>query len=151
MNILFNHQSYNIKFTRTFVDVKPGELLCYKGSNATLEVAVNLGSAQKTLGEITGEMNKITREQLKPIDDQLRMLSGRLYVLEQELEAGYVPVEEEPSIIVTEEVVVTAEDKITITSQGPDDQQDWGVVAEPRIVQQPEKPKQRRRFLGRRG
>jgi len=54
VNLLFNQQRYTIKFMSTFVDVKPGELLCYKGSNATLEIAVNLGSAQKVLGVAVG-------------------------------------------------------------------------------------------------
>lgn len=49
VNLVVNNQTYTIKFTRTFTDVKPGKLLCYKGSNATLEIAVNLGSAQKEL------------------------------------------------------------------------------------------------------
>jgi len=55
IKILINQKSYNVKFTHTFLDVQPGELLCYKGSNNTLEVAVNLGSAQKDLNAHIGD------------------------------------------------------------------------------------------------
>lgn len=37
---------HKIKFANTFSDVKNGELLCYKGSNNTLEIAANLASAK---------------------------------------------------------------------------------------------------------
>jgi S-adenosylmethionine hydrolase len=40
---------YTINYTHTFAQVLPGELLCYKGSNGTLEIAVNYGSAQEKL------------------------------------------------------------------------------------------------------
>lgn len=54
VNLLINNQTYKIIFTRTFTDVESGELLCYKGSNATLEIAVNLGSAKEKLGVNVG-------------------------------------------------------------------------------------------------
>jgi len=54
VKLLVNGQPYIIKFTRTFTDVEPGELLCYKGSNATLEIAVNLGSAKNALNAHVG-------------------------------------------------------------------------------------------------
>jgi S-adenosylmethionine hydrolase len=38
-----------VEFTRTFAEVAPGVLLCYKGSNNTLEIAVNHGSAKERL------------------------------------------------------------------------------------------------------
>jgi len=49
LKILVDNKPYEIIFTRTFTDVQPGQLLCYKGSNATLEIAVNLGSAREFL------------------------------------------------------------------------------------------------------
>jgi len=55
VTFLINQKSYNVKFTRTFLHVQPGELLCYKGSNATLEIAVNLGSAKKDLNVQVGD------------------------------------------------------------------------------------------------
>jgi S-adenosylmethionine hydrolase len=54
INLLINNQTHKIIFTRTFTDVESGELLCYKGSNATLEIAVNLGSAKEKLGVNVG-------------------------------------------------------------------------------------------------
>jgi len=54
VKLLVNHQAYDVKFTRTFADVQSGELLCYKGSNATLEIAVNLGSAKEKLNASIG-------------------------------------------------------------------------------------------------
>ncbi len=54
VNLVINNQIHKVIFTRTFTDVESGELLCYKGSNATLEIAVNLGSAQEKLGVNVG-------------------------------------------------------------------------------------------------
>lgn len=54
VKLLVNYQAYDVKFTRTFADVQSGELLCYKGSNATLEIAVNLGSAKEKLNANIG-------------------------------------------------------------------------------------------------
>ena len=55
VTLLMNQKSYNVKFTRTFLDAQLGELLCYRGSNGTLEIAVNLGSAQKDLNVHIGD------------------------------------------------------------------------------------------------
>ena len=46
---------YKIRFVKTFCDVKCGELLCYNGSNNTLEIAANLGSARNILGIKVGD------------------------------------------------------------------------------------------------
>lgn len=46
---------HKIRFVKTFCDVKCGELLCYNGSNNTLEIAVNLGSARNILGIKVGD------------------------------------------------------------------------------------------------
>jgi hypothetical protein len=54
IKLSFNQQYHTIKFAHTFADAQPDELLCYKGSNNTLEIAVNLGSAQKRLGVTVG-------------------------------------------------------------------------------------------------
>jgi len=51
--------SKNIRFVKTFSDVDRGELLCYRGSNDTLEIAVNLGSANKVLGLCVGDILEI--------------------------------------------------------------------------------------------
>lgn len=44
-----------IPFVKTFKDVKEGDLLCYQGSNGTLEIAVNQGSAARKLGIYIGD------------------------------------------------------------------------------------------------
>ncbi len=54
INLSVNSHAYEIKFMNTFTDVESAELLCYKGSNATLEIAVNRGSAQKKLAVNVG-------------------------------------------------------------------------------------------------
>lgn len=43
------------KFCDTFSQAKVGELICYKGSNATLEIAVNMGSARDKLRAQVGD------------------------------------------------------------------------------------------------
>lgn len=47
--------SYQATFTYTFLDVQAHELLCYKGSNGTLEIAINLGSAKNALNAHVGD------------------------------------------------------------------------------------------------
>lgn len=47
---------YHIPFVKTFNDVPSHQLLCYKGSNSTLEIAVNQGSASKDLGIRVGDI-----------------------------------------------------------------------------------------------
>jgi S-adenosylmethionine hydrolase len=46
---------HKIRFVRTFCDVKCGELLCYNGSNNTMEIAANLSSARNVLGIKVGD------------------------------------------------------------------------------------------------
>ena len=58
-NICINGKNNPIKFVKTFGEVSEGELLCYKGSNDTLEIAVNLGSAKKVLNLNVGDILKI--------------------------------------------------------------------------------------------
>ena len=65
MHLVIDGLTYEIPFTRTFTGVNPGELLCYEGSNATLEIAVNQDSAQKKLAAKIGNriyMVPTTRE-----------------------------------------------------------------------------------------
>lgn len=47
--------------SNTFSDVSKRELLCYKGSNDTLEIAANLASAEQILNAEVGD--SITVEQ----------------------------------------------------------------------------------------
>lgn len=54
ISLMINTINYTIKYTHTFLNVGPHELLCYKGSNNTLEIAVNLGSAKKYLNARVG-------------------------------------------------------------------------------------------------
>lgn len=46
VNVLINGQKHSIRWQSIFAEVPFGEPLCYKGSNDTLEIAVNNGSAQ---------------------------------------------------------------------------------------------------------
>ncbi len=48
-------QLYKIPFVGTFKEVNVGELLCYRGSNNTLEIAINQGSAAKRLKAHVGD------------------------------------------------------------------------------------------------
>lgn len=50
-----NQQIHELRFVKTFSDTPAGTLLCYKGSNETLEIAVNLGSAQRYLQASVGD------------------------------------------------------------------------------------------------
>lgn len=59
LNITINNVTHSIKFAKTFSDVKSGELLCYRGSNNTLEIAANLASAQVILKVEVGDYIKI--------------------------------------------------------------------------------------------
>ncbi len=54
LQLIINDRSYKIKYLRTFAQAKEGELLCYKGSNNTLEIAVNHGSAKDCLNVSVG-------------------------------------------------------------------------------------------------
>lgn len=53
----------SIPYCRTFADVPKGGLLAYWGSNDTLEIAQNLGSAAKTLNLTVGDKLRISREE----------------------------------------------------------------------------------------
>ncbi|MEK7088621.1 MAG: SAM-dependent chlorinase/fluorinase [Patescibacteria group bacterium] len=55
LNITINDITHEIKFANTFSDVKIGELLCYRGSNNTLEIAANLASAMDILKVSVGD------------------------------------------------------------------------------------------------
>ena len=49
LKVKVNNILHLIKVSNTFSDVTMGELLCYKGSNDTLEIAANLASAEEIL------------------------------------------------------------------------------------------------------
>jgi S-adenosyl-L-methionine hydrolase (adenosine-forming) len=55
LNIKLHEKNYKIPFVKTFGEIDKGALLCYRGSNNTLELAVNLGSAQKYLNAHVGD------------------------------------------------------------------------------------------------
>ncbi len=55
LKINVNNAGNLIRVSNTFSDVSNGELLCYKGSNDTLEIAANLASAEKILGVEVGD------------------------------------------------------------------------------------------------
>lgn len=59
LKIQIRGNSNAIKFVKTFSEVNEGELLCYKGSNNTLEIAVNLGSAKNVLNLNVGDILEI--------------------------------------------------------------------------------------------
>jgi len=48
-------RTFQIPFVETFGQVAISSLLCYKGSNDTLEIAVNLGSGAQTLDVSVGD------------------------------------------------------------------------------------------------
>ncbi len=55
LTITVQGKTYTLPFVKTFSDTTPGTLLSYKGSNNTVEVAVNLGSAQAMLNAHVGD------------------------------------------------------------------------------------------------
>lgn len=58
--ILSNHvKKYEFPIVKTFANVPPGKPLAYLGSNGTLEIAVNLGSAAKEYKIQSGELLNI--------------------------------------------------------------------------------------------
>ncbi len=59
LKIRIKGNSNAIRFVKTFSEVNEGELLCYKGSNNTLEIAVNLGSAKRVLNLNVGDILEI--------------------------------------------------------------------------------------------
>jgi S-adenosyl-L-methionine hydrolase (adenosine-forming) len=55
LHIKIGDRDHHIPFLKTFSQTPSGALLCYKGSNETLEIAVNLGSAQDHLQAHVGD------------------------------------------------------------------------------------------------
>ncbi len=55
LSIKINKKIRKIQVSSTFSEVKEGELLCYRGSNDTLEIAANLASAEKALKTNIGD------------------------------------------------------------------------------------------------
>jgi S-adenosylmethionine hydrolase len=55
LRMKINNSTHLIKVSNTFNDVRSGELLCYKGSNNTLEIAANLASAEEILNVEVGD------------------------------------------------------------------------------------------------
>jgi hypothetical protein len=55
LKVNVNNTLHLIKVSNTFSDVTSGELLCYKGSNDTLEIAANLASAEDILKVNVGD------------------------------------------------------------------------------------------------
>ncbi len=56
LKVNVNNSPHLIKVSNTFSDVVRGELLCYKGSNNTLEIAANLASAEEILRIEVGDL-----------------------------------------------------------------------------------------------
>lgn len=61
LKVNINSTIYSIKVANTFSDGASGELLCYRGSNNTLEIAANLESAKDILKVDVG--NRVSIEQ----------------------------------------------------------------------------------------
>lgn len=55
LKVNVNNTLHQIKVSNTFSEVASGELLCYKGSNDTLEIAANLASAEDALKVKVGD------------------------------------------------------------------------------------------------
>ncbi|HPT08688.1 MAG TPA: SAM-dependent chlorinase/fluorinase [bacterium] len=53
--IEINKKVFSAVFLNTFSEISPGKLICYCGSNGTLEIAVNLGSAVDFLSANIGD------------------------------------------------------------------------------------------------
>ncbi|EKD44373.1 MAG: hypothetical protein ACD_71C00160G0004 [uncultured bacterium (gcode 4)] len=71
VDICINNRKFKCKFLNTFSEVGSGELICYVGSNQTLEIAVNLGSAKDVLSAVVGESISI---ELAKVDWNARIL-----------------------------------------------------------------------------
>ncbi len=59
VTLLIQNKEYAVPFVKTFGNVEPDKLLCYKGSNGTLEIAVNRGSAKSYLNAEIGNEVKL--------------------------------------------------------------------------------------------
>lgn len=55
LKIKIHQKIHKIQVSNTFSEVAKGELLCYRGSNNTLEIAANLSSAEKVLKVNVGD------------------------------------------------------------------------------------------------
>ena len=55
LNLNVSGAHHLVRVSHTFSDASKGELLCYKGSNDTLEIAANLASAEKILNAEVGD------------------------------------------------------------------------------------------------
>ncbi len=55
LSVNIGNTVHSIKVSKTFSDMKSGELLCYRGSNNTLEIAANLASAKDILKVSVGD------------------------------------------------------------------------------------------------
>jgi S-adenosyl-L-methionine hydrolase (adenosine-forming) len=53
-SLVINNKEYPITTAQVFADVLPGTLICYKGSNNTLEIAISGGSAEHYLNAHVG-------------------------------------------------------------------------------------------------
>lgn len=58
--VKINETAYKIPFVKTFEDVAVGQLLCYAGSNNTIEIAVNRGSAAQYLRIVVGDQIELS-------------------------------------------------------------------------------------------
>lgn len=56
VRIKYNDREHNATFSKTFADVPVGELLLYRGSHQTLELAINQMSAAEYLGSSIGDL-----------------------------------------------------------------------------------------------
>lgn len=60
LRLNINSSTHRVRVGSTFSDVMSGELLCYQGSNGTLEIAANLASAAEILKVKVGDRVSIT-------------------------------------------------------------------------------------------
>lgn len=60
LQLKIDEKSLEVPFVTTFDNVKPGQVLCYKGSNETLEIAINQGSARDYLQVFPGKQIVVT-------------------------------------------------------------------------------------------
>lgn len=56
VSVVINDKSYDAKFVHTFSEAPVDDLIVYLGSNNTLEVAINLGSAQQKVNARAGQL-----------------------------------------------------------------------------------------------
>jgi S-adenosyl-L-methionine hydrolase (adenosine-forming) len=61
ITLSFNNKKFSIPFVTTFKEVAIGQLLCYVGSNRTIEIAINQGSAADYLHIKAGDQLSIEK------------------------------------------------------------------------------------------